>query len=242
MYRLQEISTLDPLCSLLGPGASSLNIYSIILRLFISLVLSFAIGCERSSKRHSAGLRTFILVSLSGTVSAILDEALSSSLPLIVAAGVIAVALISVNSLVLSSKSILKGLTTSTLLFSVFFLGLSSGFALYSLTLIFFLFIYVTASLFPPFERFLKNRSNHFEVHLELESSRKLEDFVTVCRELGLRIDDIENNPAYRGSGLSVYTITLTILSKELKAFKTHVEIIKALSTLEYIHHIEEII
>ncbi len=242
MENLQSLVSLDPIASVLGTWSAALNIYSVILRLLIALVLSFAIGCERSSKRHSAGLRTFILVSLAGTFSALLDLAFSPTLPVISASGVIAVALISVNSLVLSSKSLIKGLTTSVLLYCVYFLGLASGFALYTLSFTIFVFIYITASLFPPFERFLKNRSNHYEVHLELENSRSLKDFVSVCRELGLRIDDIENNPAYRGSGLSVYTITLTILSKELKAFKTHDEIIKALSTLEYIHHIEEII
>ena len=42
------------------------------------------------------------------------------------------------------------------------------------------------------------------------------------------------------GSGLSVYTITITINSAELKKYKTHKEIIEALSSLEYIYHIEE--
>ena len=55
-----------------------------------------------------------------------------------------------------------------------------------------------------------------------------------------LRIDDIEANQAYAGSGLSVYSISLTICSQELKKYKTHVEIIEALSSLDYIYHIEE--
>ena len=42
------------------------------------------------------------------------------------------------------------------------------------------------------------------------------------------------------GSGLSVYSITLTIISAELKKYKAHREIIEALSTLEYVRHIEE--
>ena len=88
---------------------------------------------------------------------------------------------------------------------------------------------------------YLNNRSNHFEIHLELKNSNYLRDFVTVSRQLGLRIDDIEANQAYVGSGLSVYTTTFTIFSAELKKYKTHREIIRALSSLDYIYHIEEL-
>jgi putative Mg2+ transporter-C (MgtC) family protein len=67
-----------------------------------------------------------------------------------------------------------------------------------------------------------------------------LQDFTSTIRKLGLTIDDIELNPAYVNSGLSVYSIAISISSKELKKYKTHEEIIEALKTLEYIYHIEE--
>ena len=66
-------------------------------------------------------------------------------------------------------------------------------------------------------------------------------NFTGVIRKLGLKIDDIEANPAYNNTGLGVYTISLTINSEQLKQYKTHKEIIEALSTLEYINCIEEI-
>ena len=37
-----------------------------------------------------------------------------------------------------------------------------------------------------------------------------------------------------------MYSVSLTICSQELKKYKTHVEIIEALSSLDYIYHIEE--
>ena len=77
-------------------------------------------------------------------------------------------------------------------------------------------------------------------MHFELKSSEYLQDFVTVIRLLGLFIDDIESNPAYVNSGLSVYSIAISIDSAELKKYKTHKEIIEALKTLDYIYHIEE--
>ena len=77
-------------------------------------------------------------------------------------------------------------------------------------------------------------------MHLELKDIRYLKDFVTTIRELGLSIDDIEANPAYLHSGLSVYSISISISSAELKKYKTHSEIIEALRSLDYIYHIEE--
>ena len=77
---------------------------------------------------------------------------------------------------------------------------------------------------------------------MELKDSSFLHNFVTTIRRLGLRIDDIEANPAYANSGLSVYSISISIHSKELKKYKTHTEIVEALRSLEYIYHIEEML
>ena len=229
---------------LLGAWSAELSLGTVILRLLLSLVLSAVIGCERSSKRHSAGLRTFILVSLAGTGTMLIDQYLmyqfSVPVPLLSAGAIIGTATISSNSILYSSKSQIKGLTTSAGLVSCCILGFATGAGLYALTLIVYVFLLCILAGFPAFEAYLKNRSNHFEVHMELKSSSYLRDFVTVSRRLGLRIDDIEANQAYAGSGLSVYSISLTICSQELKKYKTHKEIIEALSSLEYIYHIEE--
>ena len=234
----------DPLTAALGDWSRGLNTYSVLLRIALVVLLASVIGCERSSKRHSAGLRTFVLISFASTVSMILDVYLmsifSARLPILSAATVIATALISGTSILFSSRSQIKGLTTSAGLWACSILGFSIGAGLYTVTLIVFLFLLCILACFPSFESYLKNRSNHFEIHLELKSSEYLRDFVTVSRRLGLRIDDIESNQAYMGSGLSVYTVTFTICSTELKKYKTHKEIIEALSSLDYIYHIEE--
>jgi len=67
-----------------------------------------------------------------------------------------------------------------------------------------------------------------------------LQDFTAMLRKLGLRIDDIEANPAYANSGLAVYTVSLTVVAKELKKYKTHREIIEALGSPEYVYYVEE--
>ena len=233
-----------PIAEILGGWSSELGLWSVVFRIVISLVLSAIIGCERSSKRHSAGLRTFITISLASTVSMLVDLALISDteikVPLLSAATIISSAMISGNSVLFSSRNQIKGLTTSAGLWACGIVGLSAGAGFYTLTIVAFVTILLSLSLFPRIEIFLKNRSNHFEVHLELKNKNNLQDFVTTIRELGLRIDDIEANPAYLNSGLSVYTVAITISSDELKKYKTHTEIIEALRTLDYVHYIEE--
>ncbi len=236
---------IEPLGELLGKWAVELNVYSVILRVILSMLLSAVIGCERSSKRHSAGLRTFIIVSLGMTFAMLIDTFIIMNtdfkLYVISGAAVIAIATITVNSILFSSKNQIKGLTTSAGLWTVGLIGLACGAGLYTIAVIGFFAVLICMAFFTGIEKYLKNRSNHFEVHLELESSANLRSFITTIRELGLVVDDIEVNPAYVNSGLSVYTMALSISSPELKKYKTHKEIIEALSTIEYVYHIEEL-
>lgn len=220
------------------------DILVITLKIVLSVILGAIIGWERSNKRHTAGLRTFIIVSLSSTVAMMLDYFLQVSdtivFYLIPASVIIAVAIISCNTTVYTSRSQIKGITTSVGLWGCCVIGLTLGAGFYTVTLIAFIAILLSLSIFPKLEIFLKNRSNHFEVHLELKNASYLKDFVTTIRELGLVIDDIESNPAYINSGLSVYSISISITNDALQKYKSHSEIIEALKTLEYIYYIEE--
>ena len=239
-----NITGLDPIARLLGEWSVSLAISGVILRFLLTILLSAVIGCERATKRHSAGLRTFVLISFSCTVAMLMDTTLceisGNNRFLLSAASIIALSIICVNSLFVSSRSQIKGLTTSVAMWTCGMMGLAVGAGFYTAALIIFAALLITLSVFPAFEIHLKNRSNHFEVHLELTESKYLQDFVTTIRKLGLKIDDIELNTAYAGSGLSVYTIAISISNADLKKYKTHAELIEALRTLKYVYHIEE--
>lgn len=237
--------TNDVIANLLGDWSKEINIYSTLLKIVLAVFLSAIIGFERSSKRHAAGLRTFILVTLASTVAMIIEiyafKNNIGTMLIVSAATIIAVAIISSNTILYSSRNQIKGLTTAVALWASGILGLLIGTGQYTIVLICFAAYLIILSGFPSIEIYLKNRSNHFEIHLELKNSANLQDFITTIRDLGLKVDDIESNPAYISSGLSVYTISLSIVSKELKKYKTHKEIIEALKSIDYIYHIEEI-
>ena len=219
---------------------------TVVIKLLLAIVVSAIIGCERASKRHSAGLRTFVVVTLGCTIVMMLETYLKlesgESLFILSAAAIVAVASISVNTVLYSSKGQIKGLTTAASLWVCGIIGLVIGAGHYLMAVMSFIVLYITISFMPVMEQYLKNHSNHFEIMLELKSSSYLQDFVTTARELGITIDEIELNPAYVNSGLSVYSIAVSINSAELKKYKTHKEIIEALASIDYIHHIEEML
>ncbi|MBQ6513087.1 MAG: MgtC/SapB family protein [Clostridia bacterium] len=234
----------DPLSGLLGIS-QALTLGTIMLRIFLSLILGAVIGWERSNKRHSAGLRTFMLAFLIGTVTAILDCCIFAAsdnrgMFLLSACVIIGASIIAVHSMFYSSRNQIKGLTTAVGLWISVVIGIALGLGFYTVALVTYIALLCILFWFPPLELAFNNRSNHFEVHLELTSSVCLQDFVTVIRRLGLRIDEIEQNPAYVGSGLSVYTISISVSNEMLKKYKTHTEIIEALKSLDYVYYIEE--
>ena len=65
---------IDPIASLLGDWATGLTPASIIFRALIAILFAAVIGCARAAKRHAAGLRTFMLVSLASAMAAMADE------------------------------------------------------------------------------------------------------------------------------------------------------------------------
>ena len=234
----------DLLANLLGAWSEELSLGAILLRVALSALFAAVIGCERSSKRHSAGLRTFILVSIAGVSAMLIDQWLMAfsgvKLPVLSAAAVVGMATISGNSILFSSRNQIKGLTTSAGLWCCGLLGLALGAGLYTPALVLFLVLLCSMSGLPVLEKHLKDRLNHFEVHLELKNKGDLADFVATIRALGIRIDDIESNPAYIGSGLSVFSVSFTITCQELKQYRKHAEIIDALRSLEYVYYVEE--
>ena len=76
----------------------------------------------------------------------------------------------------------------------------------------------------------MKNRSNHFEIHLELKNSQYLQDFITTIRRLDLSIDDIdviqlEINGKYRDYyNIDNLKIIINALSKFIKQYDEYIK------------------
>ena len=234
---------MDPAVRLLGGWAGELNAGSVILRICAAFLFSGILGWERAHKLHSAGLRTFILTALAAVSAALMDSccSITGQPPILSAATIAAVALISGNSFFYSSKNKVKGLTTAAALWGNCLIGLSLGSGFYTAAVVEFAAVFLCLTTLPPVEAYLKEHSRHFEIQLELKNKESLSAFTATVRRLGLRIDEIEANPAYLGSGLSVFSVSFTIRQKDLKNCWKPRDLIEALRALDYVSYLEEI-
>ena len=231
--------------TLLGEWSQQPNhLGAIILRVGLAIILSAIIGWDRASKRHPAGLRTFILVGMTSVFAAFCDEYMVNAMQVrasfLSAADLICLSTISGKTLLFSSKNQLKGLTTSIGLFTVAVLSICIGFGMYTYALIGFVTAIGCMAFLPSLESYLKGISPQFEIHLELKSRNLLLDFISAIREFGLHLDDIEFNPAYANTGLGVYTVKLTAVGNNLPK-TSHVKIIEALAALDCVAFVEEL-
>ncbi len=235
----------DMIVTLLGEWCKGMTLGGVLLKVSLSVFLGTIVGCERATKRHAAGMRTFMLVSLISVLAGMLDayviNVLGATVSVAIGATVIGIAIVSSNTILYSSKSQLKGLTTSVALWGACFVSVLIGLDLYCAALIAFVAYMLCLTLFTRMEYGFKRRSNHFEIHLELKNKNSLQDFIAAIRRLGLKVDDIEFNTAYVNSGLFVYSIALTIISGDFKKFRKHDDIIAAIAQLEYVNYIEEL-
>lgn len=234
----------DIVAKLLGEWASEINVASIALKTVMAIIMASILGCERAKNRHAAGPRTLIVVSIGSVFAGIADiyfvKVLNANFSFLSAAVIVGIAVITANTIIFSSKNQIKGLTTSIGIWAMSIICAALGFGLYTAALIGFGALMIGLLAFTKLEAFIKARSNHLEVHLELKSRNSLQEFMGTIREFGLKIDDIESNPAYANSGLGVYSVKLTVVGEKLKN-KKHADIIEALSILDCIYFIEEI-
>ncbi len=235
----------DLIVKLLGDWCKGYGVCGVIFKCVLAMCLSAIVGGERATKRHAAGLRTFMLVSLISTLAAMIDgymiTVLGTKFSFGIAATIVGIAIVSSNTILYSSKSQLKGLTTSVALWVMSIISILIGLDLYTVALIAFVAFMICLTFFIRMEGAFKNRSDHFEIHLELNSKNSLQDFMATVRKLGLKIDDIELNAAYMNSGLYVYSIALSLDHTAKKSKLGHHDYIEALSKLEYVNYVEEL-
>ena len=236
-------ATIDPISKLFGDWISDITVPSIIIRLVLACLFGGVVGIERATKKHAAGLRTYILVCLGSTLAMLTNQFIyqtfdGSDASRIGAQVVNGIGFLGAGTIIVTSRNRIKGLTTAAGIWACACVGLSIGIGFYTAALAGFVIIFLSILFLPKLENCFTKYAKRHELHIELETRQDLKLLINYLREKSIQVNAIEKNAAYASSGLSVYTINISIPKDKNISLNFTINMIK---DLEYVNYVEEI-
>ena len=175
---------------ILDIGEYGLVLYSLIVAIF-AILLGGLLGFEREINGHAAGLRTHILITMSGTLVGIIGVTMNENRTFLLLGIVIALGFVSAGSIVQTGKDV-RGITTSSTLLLTgvlgFFIGVGYVLEAMVLTLI------ALGVLVMLHQVETKTSKKNPTITILLDSNVKLGDeIIKVAETFGLKIKNISS-------------------------------------------------
>ena len=235
---------LDPIVKLLhADWLASITIWSIIIRVLLSIVLGGLVGVERAVKRHAAGLRTFMLVSLGACVAMMTNQFIvdfygSGDASRIGAQVISGIGFLGAGTIMISSRSRIKGLTTAAGLWACASVGIALGAGFYTLAIIGCFVITLVLTFLPRLEYYIRDHGKFIEYQIEFNDKYAAHNFIEAARKEKMIVQSVEANPSFSSDTVFSYSF---ILEKAKDDKRCHKKVLDFYSKLPYIIFIEEI-
>ena len=231
-----------------------LNIWSMMLRIGLAMLMGGVVGMERERKRRAAGFRTYMLVALGAAVTVMLGQYLDimlrtqwtelsgtvsartdvSRFPAQVINGV---GFLGAGTILVTGRQEVKGLTTAACLWASACMGIAIGAGFYECVLVGSILILLSMRVFPMLEDFVVTRSRNMNISLEMDSLENLGDIIANIKADGIQLYDVEIEKDVQSH---ITRFSVLVLAK-LPRKRQHAEILAKLSALNGVVAIEEV-
>ncbi len=220
--------------------AEGISIFSIVLRIIISVICGGILGIERGKANQSAGMRTYILVSLGATMVMLTGQYMfdrfSTGDPARLGAQVISgIGFLGAGSIIVEGKTKVRGLTTAAGLWTAACIGLAVGIGFYMGGIIATVVVYLVISKFKSFSDHFTHNDIILRIYIEFDEMSELKPLFATIESFGLQVlDTLLNNPHNSGR----YNAILSIKNPE---DKTHDQIIGYLKKIQGVRKVKVI-
>lgn len=231
-----------------------LNLWSMMLRVVLAMLVGGVIGLERERKGRAAGFRTYMLVALGAAVTVILSQYLDTMLNTFMADAYAAVGrrtdvvrlgtrvisgvgFLAAGTIIVTGRQEVTGLTTAAGLWASACMGLAVGAGFIECVLVSFLLIVLSIRVLPAIESMILNRSRNMLLYVETENILQLSAIVNYIKREEIRIYSLEINR----DDPDQLDVVSAVLDIRLPIHLYHAEFVAALSTLSGVVSIDEI-
>ena len=166
-----------------------LNIWTVIIRIVLAMIMGGIIGIERFKQGRAAGMRTHILVALGAALASMMGIYLNDVLgysndPARIAAQVVSgIGFLGMGTILIKGRFQITGLTTAAGLWATASIGLALGMGFYSGAIATFICAVLTVTVMSKVEYHLTKRYSRFGIYVEIKSDEYVRTTINMLKE-----------------------------------------------------------
>ena len=216
---------------------------AVAIRLVIATLFGSLIGLERITKRHSAGIKTFSLVSLGSAVATVLNvylasmDGLNADVSRIPAGVVSGIGFLGAGTILLTGRNQVKGLTTAASLWVTASMGMVIGAGFLSTGTICFVLIMIANRLLLRISQRVEEHNRYLSVYIEVEKAKgvtRLRKFISESGYTLLSMNKVKEK-TLQDSDVAI------VVDFDLNGTMEHQNVLDILNNLDYVNYLEEI-
>jgi putative Mg2+ transporter-C (MgtC) family protein len=221
----------------------SVNLASIILRLFLAALFGGIIGFERQTTKKPAGLRTHMLICIGSALVMLTGQFVYSTVtptvdPTRLGAQVISgIGFLGIGTIIIVGRQYVRGLTTAAGLWASACMGLAIGIGFYAGAVVGGVLIFIVETILRRIDSYISKYSRTISIYIEIDKNLRLHDVQDYIKS---RYADIQNVVMTREQLVHPDTIGLTFYL-HLREKTEHVQIVSDLMNYEGIRFVQEI-
>lgn len=216
---------------------------AVAIRLLLATFCGSLIGWERVVRRHSAGIRTFALVSLGSAVAAVLNiylamiPEMNADVSRIPAGVVSGIGFLGAGTIIVTGRNQIKGLTTAASLWVASCMGMAFGAGYITVGLVCFGFVMVANIILVHVSQKIEENSRYVSLYIEVEETNGVKKLKKKFIELGYHISSMNKTKDKTLSGSD----TALMIELDFGRKHYHQELIDELNNLDFVSYLEEV-
>ena len=216
---------------------------AVVIRLVIAMFLGSLIGWERVVKRHSAGIKTFALVSIGSAVATSLniflamDPDLDADVSRIPAGVVSGIGFLGAGTILVTGRQKIKGLTTAASLWVTSCMGMAIGGGYLIVGISCFLLIMLANIILLHLSQVVEDKSQYVSYYIEVNKSGGVKKLSKWVAEQGFKISSMTKSKekTLQSSDAAI------IIDIDFDKKRSHKDVTNMLNELEFVNYVEEI-
>lgn len=221
----------------------SMDELAVVLRLLIATICGSLIGWERVVRRHSAGIRTFSLVSLGSAVATALNLYLaaipgfSADVSRIPAGVVSGIGFLGAGTIIVTGRNQIKGLTTAASLWVASCMGMAFGAGYITVGLACFALVMLANLVLMKVSQQVEESSRYVSIYIEVEETNGIKKLRKKFTEMGYQIISMNKTKDKTLLG----TDAALMVELDFGSKHSHQKLFEELNNLDFVSYVEEV-